>query len=399
MHLFMRYSYASSAFSCLHDLIKASLMVCMLHCTTAEAHARLLGKTETCNIMHLPISSVSCSRVQLCQRSGACTARVHFRHRSRRLGETLSPPPFTATNCLVSRDETNVSHSLPVCLYLVSCASGPVRLSLAALAGVVTRAQDPEAVENSGLQGALVAGLLLSVAVSAGFAFQGDIEDALLGDGLSGGLLPVSTGSIAAAALWSTSLWFVSPLQLLLLFLGKIETERPSDWFMNIVAGASSLPTEDLAYEHPAWVRAAAAVAVVASGCSIAVVLDTGLGDATWGVSSGIATCMAAGVYELGRPQRLSADQAVELEEQWQVFARFAERRLQQGGRCHETEIWKAWEAEHPQFRGEDNRIEDKYLRDMVANWYPYAQRTASGFYKNVSVRPKADPFTGEMSV
>lgn len=163
-------------------------------------------------------------------------------------------------------------------------------------------------------------GVLLSLAVSAGFAFQGDIEEALVGDGLSGGLLPVSAGNIAAAALWSTSLWFVSPLQLLLLFLGKIETERPSDWFMNIVARANGLPTEDLAYEHPAWVKAAAAVAIIASGCSIAVVLDTGLGDATWGVSSGIATCMAAGVYELGRPQRLSADEAVELEEQWQVF-------------------------------------------------------------------------------
>lgn len=77
--------------------------------------------------------------------------------------------------------------------------------------------------------------------------------------------------------------------------------------------------------------------------------------------------------------------------------AGFAERRLQQGGRCHETEIWKAFEAENPALRG-DGRIEEKFLRDMVANWYPYAQRTSAGFYKNVSVRPKADPFTGEMS-
>ena len=80
------------------------------------------------------------------------------------------------------------------------------------------------------------------------------------------------------------------------------------------------------------------------------------------------------------------------------AVAVFAERRLQQGGRCHETDIWRAFEAEHPQFRGEENRIEEKYLRDMVANWNPYAQRTAAGFYKNVSVRPKADPFTGELS-
>lgn len=74
--------------------------------------------------------------------------------------------------------------------------------------------------------------------------------------------------------------------------------------------------------------------------------------------------------------------------------AGFAERRLQRSGRCHETEIWKAFEAENPQLRG----IEEKFLRDMVSNWEPYAQRTAAGFYKNVSVRPKVDPFTGEMS-
>ncbi len=32
--------------------------------------------------------------------------------------------------------------------------------------------------------------------------------------------------------LWSLSLWFASPLQLLLLFLGKVDTERPSDWIL-----------------------------------------------------------------------------------------------------------------------------------------------------------------------
>ena len=32
----------------------------------------------------------------------------------------------------------------------------------------------------------------------------------------------------------------------------------------------------------------------------------------------------------------------------------------------------------------------------MVANWYPQAQRSAAGFYKNVSLQPRSDPFTGE---
>ncbi len=35
-----------------------------------------------------------------------------------------------------------------------------------------------------------------------------------------------------AGLLWGCSLFFASPLQQLLLFLGKIETERPSDWII-----------------------------------------------------------------------------------------------------------------------------------------------------------------------
>ena len=156
--------------------------------------------------------------------------------------------------------------------------------------------------------------------VSAGLIFQTDVEALLWGDGLSGGLVPFGVGGATASVLWSLSLWFASPLQLLLLFLGKIETERPSDWFMNILAGSLGLPTEDLAYEHPTYIRVAAVAFIVASGVAIATALDAGLGSATWGVSSGIATCLAACVYELGRPERLSADQAVELEGMYQLF-------------------------------------------------------------------------------
>ncbi len=39
-------------------------------------------------------------------------------------------------------------------------------------------------------------------------------------------------GDYCAAALWAVGLYFCSPYQLLLLFLGKIETERPSDWIL-----------------------------------------------------------------------------------------------------------------------------------------------------------------------
>ena len=46
-------------------------------------------------------------------------------------------------------------------------------------------------------------------------------------------------GDISAAALWGVGLFFCSPYQLLLLFLGKIETERPSDWILQKLGEAT----------------------------------------------------------------------------------------------------------------------------------------------------------------
>ena len=69
----------------------------------------------------------------------------------------------------------------------------------------------------------------------------------------------------------------------------------------------------------------------------------------------------------------------------------FAEERLKRGGRCHESEIQKAFKADNPSFAGQE-----EYLRDMVSSWYPQAQRTPSGYYKNLSVLAKVDPVTGK---
>lgn len=57
-----------------------------------------------------------------------------------------------------------------------------------------------------------------------------------------------------------------------------------------------------------------------ASGVAVAWVFQAGLGDGTWSISTGIGACMAAAVYEVGRPDRLNPEQAVELESQWQEF-------------------------------------------------------------------------------
>jgi hypothetical protein len=48
-------------------------------------------------------------------------------------------------------------------------------------------------------------------------------------------------GDLLGAALWSASYWYVTPLQLLLLFLGKTDTERPSDWLLAQLGWAAGL--------------------------------------------------------------------------------------------------------------------------------------------------------------
>lgn len=65
-----------------------------------------------------------------------------------------------------------------------------------------------------------------------------DVADAIFGDGVTTGIGSIGAvsglgvGDLAGAGLWGTALYFASPLQLLLLFLGRIETERPSDWLL-----------------------------------------------------------------------------------------------------------------------------------------------------------------------
>ncbi len=48
-------------------------------------------------------------------------------------------------------------------------------------------------------------------------------------------------GTLGAAALWGTALYYATPLQLLFLFLGKIDTERPSDRVLHALGRALKL--------------------------------------------------------------------------------------------------------------------------------------------------------------
>jgi hypothetical protein len=54
-------------------------------------------------------------------------------------------------------------------------------------------------------------------------------QDLLYGDGLGGYGGGVGLGDVTGSLLWSCSLYYASPVQLVLLFLGRIDTDRPSD--------------------------------------------------------------------------------------------------------------------------------------------------------------------------
>lgn len=150
-------------------------------------------------------------------------------------------------------------------------------------------------------------------------------------------------------------------------------------------------------------------------------------------------------MYEVGRPRRLTVEEAQAKESQWQDFgapgglhgtplhpaftstsphlrhaprsphlpptathcpaARFADARLQRSGRCHESEILKALQREMPQFRRE-GALDGNTLRQLVRNWHPDADRSSNGFYKGISlvagggadIAPRAASSTGSAS-
>lgn len=196
-----------------------------------------------------------------------------------------------------------------------------------------------------------------------------------------------AAGDIFAATLWSVSLYYASPYQQLLLFLGKIETERPSDWVMNFLARLTGKNIDALDYEPSISLRATTILFFIASGCLLSFGLEATLGDASWAVSTGIGSAIVAGVYEAGRPERLSSAQLQVLELQWRDFKRWADSNLRKNSskRCHESEVFKLFRKANPKYRSEEV-LNDDYLRDMIRNWYPDVERTKSGYLKNITI-------------
>uniref|UniRef100_A0A7S3VVQ5 Uncharacterized protein n=1 Tax=Dunaliella tertiolecta TaxID=3047 RepID=A0A7S3VVQ5_DUNTE len=233
---------------------------------------------------------------------------------------------------------------------------------------------------------------LTSLAALCGTVWREPLLDFVYDQSISDGGEVLGAGDIVGGLLWALSLYYASPLQLLLLFLGRLDTTRPSDGVLRLLGIASGQPVDAIDYEAPLAIRVVAVLGFVAAGLGIAALFRAGLGDATWSTSSGIGACIAAGVYEVGRPKRLSVQDAQLLESQWQDFAAFAAQKLQKSGRCHESEIFKQFRRSYAKYRSEE-AISDDVLRDMVRNFHPDVDRTPKGFFKNLSLIPSVDAF------
>ena len=149
---------------------------------------------------------------------------------------------------------------------------------------------------------------------------------------------------------------------------------------------------DDAAYEPSVGLLWAAWVSVFAIALTTAAAFKVAFGDATWGVSTGIGACMAAGVFEISRPERMSASRKAVLDAQFADFVQFAEGRLQRTGSCHESEVFAAFRTEVEGYRNPEN-TSDLTLRRFVQQWAPQSKRTSKGFLKKLSVKPRLDPF------
>ena len=125
--------------------------------------------------------------------------------------------------------------------------------------------------------------------------------DDYTGAASSTGGLDVTLGSVVACAIWSFGLFFKSPLQILLVFLGRTDTERPSDWMLRVLD-----PDEDVrTFEDASTAQRAGLLAFfTACGCGVVAAFDWAFaGEDTWGLSAGIGFAMLSFVAELGSPR------------------------------------------------------------------------------------------------
>lgn len=252
---------------------------------------------------------------------------------------------------------------------------------------------------------ALLGGVATSLTIIVALAVAANDEAAYFGGGWDGdfsymgddytgaasstGGLDVTLGSVVACAIWSFGLFFKSPLQILLVFLGRTDTERPSDWMLRVLD-----PDDDVrTFEDASTAERAGLLAFFAAcGCGVVAAFDWAFaGEDTWGLSAGIGFAMLSFVAELGSPRRYSREELDVLEAQYADFVAFADESLERRGRCHGSEVSRAFRRKFGGRYGDETRLSERDLYTMILNWHPNAERTSNGYFKNLSLREGVD--------
>eukprot|EP00210_Caulerpa_lentillifera_P004059 g3872.t1 len=230
---------------------------------------------------------------------------------------------------------------------------------------------------------------LTSSSLISWYFLRDPIEDLIYGGDLTNLLgTSISFGDVVALLLWTVAYYYISPLQLLLIFLGKIDTDRPSDWILYKLGQLTNKPVDRVDYEAKGVLYGVMMGTIVIMALLTTTVISLLVDGATWSVSTGIGACMAAGLFEVGRPPRLNLKEKQKLDKQFEDFVEFADQYLQRTGSCHESEIFKNFRNVFNQYEDEET-LSDVNLRRFVRQWAPKSKKTGNGFFKKVSLRQK----------
>lgn len=155
---------------------------------------------------------------------------------------------------------------------------------------------------------------------------------------------------------------------------------------------------EELAATAPLLVRVPIGVLFVLAGLLTNRLLLIALEDSGFVISTAICACIGSGLLEIIReplPTREERDLQASLSYE---FLDFSNERMQMGGRCHESDIVRAFRSYYPRYRKRDMTrsadgvsLADDTIADLARAWNVRmgrpAERTSSGFYKGVSLK------------
>ena len=79
------------------------------------------------------------------------------------------------------------------------------------------------------------------------------------------------------------------------------------------------------------------------------------------------------------------------MEAQYADFVAFADESLERRGRCHGSEVSRAFRRKFGGRYGDETRLSERDLYTMILNWHPNAERTSNGYFKNLSLREGVD--------